>query len=234
MSTINQVDRKAYRILTDATKKIWSQINFLTNAKSVDCEDGQTVESKIGAMKGITTSATVTQPGYAADATLIKTLNDSKLSRTGGTITGNLTVNGTITGASVYNAVWNADYAEAFEYIGDQPEVGDIIEIADNRKIKKADANSKKMIGVCSDSYCILAGSPTVDIFNGKKIAVGIVGQLPIKVIGKVAAGDYITCTGNGIGIVDNNAAPHTIIGQAMESNDNKDVKPVYSIIHIM
>ena len=52
---------------------MWERIYFLTNARSVDADDGDNLETKVGAIKGITTSTTVTEEGWAADA---KTVNE--------------------------------------------------------------------------------------------------------------------------------------------------------------
>lgn len=43
-------------------------------AKDVECADGQTVEEKVGGIKGITTATNVTETGYAADATVLNKL----------------------------------------------------------------------------------------------------------------------------------------------------------------
>lgn len=77
MATENVKSRKAYRILTDPINKVWDRINLLTNAQSVDADDGQNLETKVGKIKGITKDTNVAQEGYAADATVIKALNDS-------------------------------------------------------------------------------------------------------------------------------------------------------------
>lgn len=77
MPTENLKQRKIYRICTDAANKVWDKIYFLTNATSVDANDGDNLETKVGAIKGITTSTSVTTTGYAADATVVKGLNDS-------------------------------------------------------------------------------------------------------------------------------------------------------------
>ena len=56
MSTGFTRNRQIYRVATDDTGQNWDRYNLLTNALSVDCEDGQNVESKIGNLKGIITS----------------------------------------------------------------------------------------------------------------------------------------------------------------------------------
>lgn len=68
MASENKKERKIYRVLIDEVNKIWERIYFLTNARSVDADDGDNLETKVGAIKGITTSTTVTEEGWAADA----------------------------------------------------------------------------------------------------------------------------------------------------------------------
>lgn len=61
--------RKVYRVLVDKATRAWKRINLLTNASSVDCEDGMTVEDKIGSFLGLS-SAKRTTTGYAMDASV--------------------------------------------------------------------------------------------------------------------------------------------------------------------
>ena len=189
--------------------------------------------SNVGNFKAV---STVASQGLNATEQSNARSNINAFSASGGTIggatkiSGNLSVTGTITGSAVYNAVWNADYAEVFDYTGKKPEVGEIIELAGDRKVKVA-GSSSKVVGICSDSYCILAGGKEDEVISGRRVAVGLVGCLNIKVEGKVEYGDYIVCSHDGIGIVDNNAVSRFIIARALESNDNEDIKNVYCII---
>lgn len=73
MSTINKKSRKPYRILTDVKNKVWDELHFLTDAKSVDAADGKDLETKVGAIRGITSSSNVTESGYAVDAAALNT-----------------------------------------------------------------------------------------------------------------------------------------------------------------
>ena len=72
----NIKSRKIYRICTDAENKVWDRINFLTNAASVDAADGQSLEDKVGQIKGITDATNVTETGYAADAKTVSELSN--------------------------------------------------------------------------------------------------------------------------------------------------------------
>lgn len=148
-------------------------------------------------------------------------------------VTGNLAATGNITGAKVYNAVWNADYAEGFDYEGEMPAPGQIIELCGNNKVRIAAKESNMIIGVCSNTYWALAGCSTQEIENKSKIAVGLVGQLPIQILGPVQFGDYIICCGDGIGKAVKEIQTGKVIGRALESNASQEIKGVNCIIQI-
>lgn len=65
-----------YRIWS-AADKLWHRISFWTHANDVEFNDGKTAQTKVGAIKGITTSTSATETGYAADATTVAALNQS-------------------------------------------------------------------------------------------------------------------------------------------------------------
>ena len=69
----NIKSRKYYRVHNGTD---WDRMHFVTDANSVDANDGQTLEEKVGAIKGITTSTFVTEEGYAADATTVSALSN--------------------------------------------------------------------------------------------------------------------------------------------------------------
>ena len=71
-----KVTGKFYRIWSTADK-LWHRISFWTHANDVEFNDGKTAQTKVGAIKGITTSTNTNETGYAADATTITTLNQS-------------------------------------------------------------------------------------------------------------------------------------------------------------
>lgn len=165
-------------------------------------------------------------------------LND-KFNITGGeisgdvSVTGAITATGNITGAKVYNAVWNTDYAEGFDYEGAIPAPGQIVELCGNNKVQIAANESSMIIGVCSNTYWALAGCSTQEIENKVKIAVGLVGQLSIKILGPVQFGDYIICCGDGIGKAVKEIQTGKVIGRALESNASQEIKGVNCIIQI-
>lgn len=76
-STITTVTGRKYRVLADATSGsfVWNQLSFWTDASDVEFADGTDAESKLGAIQGITTSTSVTATGYAADASVVSSIN---------------------------------------------------------------------------------------------------------------------------------------------------------------
>lgn len=142
---------------------------------------------------------------------------------------GNLTVTGDITGARVFNPHY-ADYAEAFENpnkINFIP--GDIVCLNKEGKLDYAKIDSEFVLGVISDCYAQLNGASRSEIENKTKVAVGLMGKIPVTVVGKINLGDYIMPYKEGYGIKtsDKNRA----IGRALESNSDKDIKKVLALI---
>ena len=56
-------NRKKYRVLTDAENQVWTRMNFLTNAQSVDNAAGLPLEQTIGAIRGVTSDLDNTEMG---------------------------------------------------------------------------------------------------------------------------------------------------------------------------
>ena len=68
---------KKFRRLIDIATNKWRRYSFWNKAKDTECEDGTDVETKVGAIKGITTSTNVSETGYAADAKTVSEINQS-------------------------------------------------------------------------------------------------------------------------------------------------------------
>lgn len=62
------VTGRAYRTLIDAATKLWQKISFWTKASDVEFNDGNTAETKVGAIDGITDSLTATSSNVALSA----------------------------------------------------------------------------------------------------------------------------------------------------------------------
>lgn len=153
------------------------------------------------------------------------------------TRSGNLITLGSITANKVFNAVWN-DYAEYFPK-GEDTEAGDIIalDIASSKEqYIKADYNSKRVVGVHSDTYGHLIGGDEIPngdhiIENNKKyIPIGLSGRVYVKVKGKVNLGDYIVPSNEkGIGrALNEDIEPlKNIVGYVVETDNRTDIRRV-------
>lgn len=96
------VTGKKFRRLIDIATNKWRRYSFWNKAKDTECEDGTDVETKVGAIKGITTSTNVSETGYAADAKTVSEINQSL---------GNEEISSV--GTNVRNAINNLYYTSA-------------------------------------------------------------------------------------------------------------------------
>ena len=69
MAIVNQVSGGRYRILRDEINKEWDEISFVNLAQDTICEDGMSVEEKVGDIVGLVTTQQDT-PGYVMDASV--------------------------------------------------------------------------------------------------------------------------------------------------------------------
>lgn len=74
MSILSGYKKVKNYIETGSGKKLLSR---WTSSNTVEFEDGKTAQTKVGAIKGITTSTSAKETGYAADATTVAALNQS-------------------------------------------------------------------------------------------------------------------------------------------------------------
>lgn len=74
MSILSGYKKVKNYIETGSGKKLLSR---WTSSNTVEFEDGKTAQTKVGAIKGITTSTNTKETGYAADATTVAALNQS-------------------------------------------------------------------------------------------------------------------------------------------------------------
>ena len=137
-----------------------------------------------------------------------------------------------ITGFKVYNPLF-ADYAEGF--VTTEPvEEGDIVEVDKHGCVKKADTYSRKIVGIVSKRYGFCLDASEEELESGAKVAVGLMGKVPVNVIGKVEAGDFIISSGDGIGIAAKKFFPGAIIGKALEDKDTYGKGQVLCLIQPM
>jgi hypothetical protein len=117
--------------------------------------------------------------------------------------TNNLYINGYVHATRVYNAVYNADYAECFEPIPHFRYLDNlhrIVEIVDG-KIQLASEYSKSVVGIISDNYGYVLGGEIEEIENSTKIPVGLSGVLFVDAENKVSKKDlykFIVSAGEG------------------------------------
>lgn len=113
-----------------------------------------------------------------------------------------MSYNGDFTATRVYNAVFN-DYAECFDnkaldYIKHKNR---IVELDDDGYTVLAAENSRKVIGIVSDSYGMLLGGTNEDITNNKKIPIGLAGTLYVESndnVSKDDIGKFVVSRGGG------------------------------------
>jgi hypothetical protein len=149
-------------------------------------------------------------------------------------VTGNITATGNITGARVFNAVYG-DLAEG--YVPETEEVcvpGYIVEVNNNGNVSYASEYSRTTVGVISDCYASCFQASQEELESGEKVAVALVGKVPVYIYGKVKRGDMITTMCLGIGTVDNNAPRGTIVGKALEDKDTIEKDLVLCLISPM
>lgn len=121
MSTINEqiVTGRAHRVLIDKVAKLWQRISFWTKASDVEFNDGNTAETKVGAIKGITTDLNTTETGYAADMTALAQLN-SEIDKNSKSIKIETITSNSVTITPNRSAVFNISLTipEGYEYGG--------------------------------------------------------------------------------------------------------------------
>lgn len=71
-------DRKEYRIW-NVVDKVWHRLNFLTNANSVDAADGKNLQTKVGAIDGITSDVNGESDRIAASIKCVNRLKNNHL-----------------------------------------------------------------------------------------------------------------------------------------------------------
>ena len=66
-----------FNVCTDETNKTFETRYFHTDGEDVEFNDGDDAETKVGAIKGITSDLNTTTEGYAADMTTVAKINSS-------------------------------------------------------------------------------------------------------------------------------------------------------------
>lgn len=74
MAEIITKDCKEYHIW-DKVNGVWNRLFFKTNAKSVEADDGKDLQTKVGAINGISSSSTATATDIAASIGYVNQIN---------------------------------------------------------------------------------------------------------------------------------------------------------------
>lgn len=157
------------------------------------------------------------------------------------TVYGDLRVNGniksddaanltrTIQGFKVFNPVF-ADFAEGF-IPGEELHEGEVVEIGDDGKVYKAGYRSNKAIGIVSNRFgiCLDAGSDEIE--SGEKVAIGLVGKVPVNVTGQIEAGDLLISAGDGVAMAKQASQEGNVIAIALENKKTIDTDKILCLI---
>ena len=161
------------------------------------------------------------------DPTVIDCLDRAVLHDGNGNVTGegnstvlnNITAKGDIYAHRVYNVVY-MDIAEGY-IPGEELEPGDIVAMCEDGMVRKATSIRDCIVGVVSNEYAQCFGASEEELQKDLKVAVGMIGQIHVKVKGPVRLGQRISISFSdpGIGIANWMNSGHNI-GQALETID--------------
>lgn len=149
-------------------------------------------------------------------------LHDGKGNVTGNnksTTINNLTATGDIYANRVYNVVY-MDIAEGY-VPGEELMPGDIVAMHEDGKVYKATSINECIVGVVSNEFANCLGASKEELFEGSKVAVGMIGKIHVKVKGPVRLGQkvIVSLSDAGVGMATwMNGGNH--IGQVLETVD--------------
>jgi hypothetical protein len=120
--------------------------------------------------------------------------------------------------AGTANQAKYADLAEMYES-EDSIDAGTVVMFVGQGKVASCnEEDCRSVAGIISTDPAYLMNSEQV---NGVPLA--LTGRTPCKVTGSVKAGDLMVSAGNGMAKANNDAKPGTIIGKAIEDNEDGD-----------
>ena len=185
-------------------------------------------------VRKFTTTTTVTAVSDADGDTLIQVEESSDEDKvridTGGTERVVIDANGidlkTGTFQGTATAAQYADLAEMYATDADI-EAGTVVHFIGEGKLAPCDtANCRSVAGIVSTDPAYLMNS------TQEGAALALAGRVPCKVTGPVAAGDLMVSAGNGMAMANNDAAMGTVIGKAIEANE--DGEGVIEVLALM
>lgn len=149
------------------------------------------------------------------------------------TETTRLNYNGYFYATKVFNAVYN-DYAEYFEKGSNNLEPGDVLEVNDDGKyVKSSSENSKRVVGVYSDTFGHLLGGNGDGNDEKDFVPVGLAGRVNVKVVGDIEPGDLLVSSSiPGVAMKKNAFSfSGTVIGKALEFHSGDSVDRIKMLI---
>ena len=128
----------------------------------------------------------------------------------------NLKCTGDIEGNRVFFMTYQ-DLAEAY-IPGEELERGDIVAMHEDGKVYRAESVNDCIVGVISEDFANCFGATKAELFEGSKVAVGMIGKVLVKVKGPIKIGQQVTVSLSdaGVGCASNTRG----IGQALHSID--------------
>lgn len=128
----------------------------------------------------------------------------------------NIKCSGDIEGKRVYFMTYQ-DLAEAY-IPGENLDPGDIVAMHEDGKVYLAESINDCIVGVISEDYANCFGATKQELFEGSKVAVGLIGKVLVKIKGPIKIGQQIAVSLSepGVGCATNTRG----IGQALHSID--------------
>lgn len=128
----------------------------------------------------------------------------------------NIKCSGDIEGKRVYFMTYQ-DLAEAY-IPGEDLDPGDIVAMHEDGKVYLAESIDDCIVGVISEDYANCFGATKQELFEGSKVAVGLIGKVLVKIKGPIKIGQQIAVSLSepGVGCATNTRG----IGQALHSID--------------
>lgn len=128
----------------------------------------------------------------------------------------NLKCTGDIEGNRVFFMTYQ-DLAEGY-IPGEELERGDIVAMHEDGKVYRAESINDCIVGVISEDFANCFGATKAELFEGSKVAVGMIGKVVVKVKGPIKIGQQVavSLSDAGVGCASNTRG----IGQALHSID--------------
>lgn len=200
-------------------------INSSVNTNTI--KDGAVTEIKLDpALRARVQDAVVHDTNGHAQVRKAMTIGNGNYTATSGEYA--MAINGTLIADRVLNGVYQ-DIAEAY-VPGEKLEEGDVVELREDGMIYKASTKSKCIVGIVSNQYATCFGATAEELRFGEKIAVGLIGKVPVKVSGSIELGEWIMPHTDGTAT--NTFIKGHAIGKALETNLEENVKEVLCLIY--